>query len=247
MGKNRYHTDVERAQIVALHKNGLSQCQISKQIGVNSSSVQRTIRKFNSEGIYGNRKKSGRPRKTTARDNNTIKRIVARCPTSSCKKLRANLFRKGADLSISTISRKLSKEFGFKSCKPAKKPKLTPLMKRKRLEFAKKHLHWTFDDWGKVLLSDESAFQQLVVRHKHVRRPVAKRFDQKYTTATTKHPPSQMIWGAMSKNGTAGLYVLATGTTMNRPKYVELLKNKLLLHMTVHSTTIFMHDRAPCH
>ena len=28
---------------------------------------------------------------------------------------------------------------------------------------------------------------------------------------------------------------------------MELLKNKLLLHMTVHSTTIFMHDGAPCH
>ena len=54
-----------------------------------------------------------------------------------------------------------------------------------------------------------------------------------------------MIWGAISKNGTAGLYFLAPGTTMNGPKYVELLKNKLLLHMTVYSTTIFMHDGAP--
>ena len=34
---------------------------------------------------------------------------------------------------------------------------------------------------------------------------------------------------------------------MNAPKYAELLKNKLLLHMTVHSTTIFMHYGAPCH
>ena len=62
-----------------------------------------------------------------------------------------------------------------------------------------------------------------------------------------KHPSSQMIWGAMSKNGTAELCFLATGTTINGPKYVELLKNRLLLHMTVHSTTIFMHDGAPCH
>ena len=51
----------------------------------------------------------------------------------------------------------------------------------------------------------------------------------------------------MSKNRTAGLYFLAPGTTMNGPKYVKLPKNKLLLHMTVHSITIFMHDGAPCH
>ena len=73
MGKNQCHTDVEHPQIVALHKIGLFQCQISKQIGVNRPFVQRAIKKIISEGIYGNWKKSGRPRKTTAREDNTIK------------------------------------------------------------------------------------------------------------------------------------------------------------------------------
>ena len=100
MVKNRYHTDVERGQIVALHKNGLSQRQISKQLGINRSSVQRAIKKFATEGIFGNRKKSGRPRKTTARDDIVMKRFVARFPTSSCKKVRANLLRKETDVSI---------------------------------------------------------------------------------------------------------------------------------------------------
>ena len=75
MVKNRYHTDVECGQIIALHKNGLS--QISKQLGINRSSVQRPIKKFATEGIFGNRKKSGRPRKTTARDDIAMKRFVA--------------------------------------------------------------------------------------------------------------------------------------------------------------------------
>ena len=176
-----------------------------------------------------------------------MKRFVACSPTSSCKKVHANLLRKGTDVSISTVSRRLSKEFGLKSYKPAKKSKLTPIMKKKRLAFAKKHFHWTADNWGKVLFSDESTFQQFVVRHKHVRRPVEKRFDKKYTSATMKHPPSQMIWGAMSKNRTAGLYFLTPGTSMNGSKYVNLLKSKLLLHMSVHNTLIFMQDGAPCH
>ena len=108
MGENRYHTDVERAQMVALHKTGLSQHQISEQLGVSKSSVQRAIEKFNMEGIYGNRKKSGRSRKTTPRDDNTMKRIIARSPTSSCKKCCANLLRKATTVSsIRTISRRL--------------------------------------------------------------------------------------------------------------------------------------------
>ena len=57
---NRYHTDVERAQIVAFHKNGLSQRQISKQLSINRinrSSAQRAFKKFTKEGVYENRKK----------------------------------------------------------------------------------------------------------------------------------------------------------------------------------------------
>ena len=54
MTKNSYHTEVERAQIVALHKNGLSQCQISKQLSINKSFIQRAITKFKNKGIYSN-------------------------------------------------------------------------------------------------------------------------------------------------------------------------------------------------
>ena len=94
MCKNLYHTAVERAQIVALHTNGMSQHQILKQIGVNKSFVQRAIKKFNSEGIYGNRKKSGRLQKTTVRDDNTIKRIIVHSHSNTCKNLSVNLLRK---------------------------------------------------------------------------------------------------------------------------------------------------------
>ena len=56
-----------------------------------------------------------------------------------------------------------------------------------------------------------------------------------------------MIWGAMSKNGTAGLYFLDPGTIMNGAQYKELLNDKLKLHMEIQNTKIFMHDGAPCH
>ena len=66
MTKNSYHIEVECAQFVALHKNPLSHCQISKQLSITKSSIQRAITKFKNEEIYGNRKKSGRLRKTTS-------------------------------------------------------------------------------------------------------------------------------------------------------------------------------------
>ena len=56
-----------------------------------------------------------------------------------------------------------------------------------------------------------------------------------------------MICGAMSANGTAGIYFLKPGTTMDGAKYAELLRDKLPTHMTVHQSLIFMHGGAPCH
>ena len=34
---------------------------------------------------------------------------------------------------------------------------------------------------------------------------------------------------------------------MDGAKYAELLKDKLLTHMAIHQSLIFMHDGAPCH
>ena len=44
-----------------------------------------------------------------------------RSSTSICRKIRADLLKNGTDISISTVSRCLSKEFGLKSYKPAAK------------------------------------------------------------------------------------------------------------------------------
>ena len=43
---NSCHAQVERAQIVVLHKNGLPQRQINKELRIGKSSVQRAIAKF---------------------------------------------------------------------------------------------------------------------------------------------------------------------------------------------------------
>ena len=93
-----------------------------------------------------------------------------------------------------------------------------------------------------------STFQQFTVRKNHIRRPVGERFNAKYTISTpVKHPPTQMIWGAISANGTAGSYFLKPGTTVNGAKYAELLRDKLPTHTAIHQSLIFMHDGAPCH
>ena len=120
-------------------------------------------------------------------------------------------------------------------------------MKAKRLVLAKKYKEWVEARWSKVFFLDEFTIQQFAQRKPTVRRPVRTRFNNCYTQATVKHPPSVMILGAMSSNNTAGLFFLPIGTTMNGVRYRKILEDKLKLHMGIHECYVFVQDGASCY
>ena len=97
-----------------------------------------------------------------------------------------------------------------------------------------------------MLFSDKSTMQQFIPRKRHDRRPVGNRCDEKFTTATMKHPPTQTIWRAMSCFSYSGLHFILP-SHMYGHRYVELLNETLKLHMDIHTCTIFMHDGSSCH
>ena len=225
----------------------MNEKSVQRYVAARLLCIHTALEIFNKYGSYKDLNRSGRPKQTFPRDDLMIKRIAVRSPKSSLKKNCAALLGKGTDVHITTVSRRLRFEFCLKSYKPARKPRLTSLMKSKRLAFAKEHAAWSAEDWSKIMFSDECTLQQFAVRKKNVRRPVGKRFEERYTVSTMKHPLSQMVWGAFSKSGTAGLKFLPPGTAMNGSRYVDLLKEKLEMHMNIHRCTVFMHDGAPCH
>ena len=115
MGKKKSLSEVQRAQIVALHGQNLSERLISAQMGCSKTAVHQAIAKYQEDGSYTDRKRSGRQRVSTAREDNLMRRIVMRSPTSSMKKIKAELLRRGRKVSHMTVSRRLSKEFNLKS------------------------------------------------------------------------------------------------------------------------------------
>ena len=116
----------------ALYMERLSEKQISKRLQFSKSSVHRAIEKFKIHEIYNDIEKTGRPCKTSRRDEHAIRRAAMRSTISTCCKIRVNLLKNGTKISISTVSRRLSKGFDLKSYKPAEKPRLTSAMKKKR-------------------------------------------------------------------------------------------------------------------
>ena len=91
-------------------------------------------------------------------------------PTCSAKKIRADLNETGISVSRQTIIRRLVKEFDLRSRKPARKPRLTLKMKKKRFQFALQHKDWTCAQWCKALFSDKFTIQQFAARKRNFRR-----------------------------------------------------------------------------
>ena len=120
-------------------------------------------------------------------------------------------------------------------------------MKAKRLVFAKQYEDRNEAKRIKILFSDESIVQQFPQRKLTVRRPFQIRFNDCYTQATVKHPPSFMIWGTMSSNGIAGLFFLLIDTTMHNVRYRKILEDKLEIYVAIHECNMFMQNGALCH
>ena len=99
MGKNVPLSEVERAQIVALHKEGYSERLISQKMKKSKTAVHNAMAKFRNTGTYTTAEKSGRLRKTTPRDDHAIRRRAVRSPMSSASKIRSSMLAKGTDIS----------------------------------------------------------------------------------------------------------------------------------------------------
>ncbi len=61
--------------IVALHKNGVGWCKITKTLKLICSTVAKTIQRFNRTGSTQNRPRHGRPKKLSARAQHHIQRL----------------------------------------------------------------------------------------------------------------------------------------------------------------------------
>ena len=121
MGRKSSLTEVQRARIVLLNQEGYSERQISKAEKCSKTAVHNALAKFRNSGSNSDNKRSGRPRKTTARDDRLIRRVAVHSPQSSSKKMRSALLAHGTDVSCKTVKRRLTKNFGLKAFKPAKK------------------------------------------------------------------------------------------------------------------------------
>lgn len=135
----------KRAQIVILRQTNLSYRKIAGMIGVSIKGVHTVLKRYAETQSNADRKRSGRPRKTTRRDDTFIQTTSKRDRFKTAPDIRAeaNAFLP-QPISITTVRRRL-KEAGLNGRVAKRKPLLRAVNKQKHLEFAKKHRNWTID------------------------------------------------------------------------------------------------------
>lgn len=239
----------KRFEIIFLHNQGASSRKIASLVKCNQSTVVRIIKKYSEFGKIDDKPRSGRPKKTSVRDDAVLRRTSLADRSLNSTQL-TKIWSEATSISVctSTVRRKLI-SFGLRGCKARKKPLLSEKQRLNRLKWAREHLKWTTDQWQRVLFSDESTFN--INNHAgntYVRRFPGEEFSPKCIIPTIKHPTSVMVWGCMSSRGVGRLHIISG--MMNATKYIDVLQNKMLRSgkdLFGEESFQFQDDNAPCH
>ena len=161
MGRSRELPTETRSQIVLLRAEGYSMREIARRFRISVGTVSKTINRVLGTQSFASRPRSGRPRSTTNRTDNIIHRMAVVNPSVSSKGIRAEMAEMGLrPPSYRTISRRLREKYHLPCRRPARKPLLTSIQRKKRLNWARAHQHWTMEMWKSVLFSDETSISQ---------------------------------------------------------------------------------------
>ncbi len=141
MGKTADLTVVQKTTIDTLHKKGKTQKVIAKEDGCSQGSVSKHINR-EAKG----RKRCGRKKCTSNRDNRILERIVKQNPFKNVGEIHKEWTAAGVSASRTTAHRCMQ-DMGFSCRIPCVKPLLNNRQRQKRLVWAK---DWTAAEWSKV-------------------------------------------------------------------------------------------------
>jgi len=149
-------TSYERGQIVAHHDSGRTYKQVTRIIDISPNTIAKTIQKVSIRHHSISQPRSSRPSKTSPRDRRRVLYTVKKFPNASYAKIRTET---GIKVSDSTLYRILT-SFHIDHWITKKRPILTKDQVKVRLQWAEERKIWTFDDWKKVIFTDECSLER---------------------------------------------------------------------------------------
>ncbi|GFV42008.1 transposable element Tcb1 transposase [Trichonephila clavipes] len=152
----RRHLDAfTRGRIIGKLEEGRS---VAAEFGIAHSIVSRLWRQFHTTGTAIRGFSSGRPRGTTPTDDQYIVLQGRRNMRQTAEEIaRHTTQATGRPISRFTVARRLHGG-GLFARRPVRCVPLTPAHRRKRSLWCREHRNWRYNEWGRVLFTDESRF-----------------------------------------------------------------------------------------
>ena len=211
---------------------------------VSQRQVQRIRKRYEETGDVFDKPRSGRPRKTTAREDHLLAWKSKASPFSTAAELHET-WSPEIPMSTRTVCRILSRN-GLHGRISAQKPALNKRQLKNRVAFAKAHSlpkGWTLEKWQKVDFSDESSVELHHSRRKYCRRPTGARMDPRFTQKTVKLGGKIMVWGYIQYGGVRE--ICRVEGNINSLKYQEFLAASYIPNHK--RGQILQQDGAPSH
>ena len=157
----------------------------------------------------------------------------------------------GYDLTVQTAVNVL-KSMNFHAAIKQKKPLLSPKHMEKRLKWAKRHQHWTEDDWKRVVFSDETEINIWGSDGcKYFWSRPGDELKPHHIDVTVKHGGgSLMMWGCITYGGPGYACQVYDGT-MKAEDYQHILgttyMDSIEYYGLAHKDIYFQQDNDPKH
>lgn len=238
MPRAKYLTDLEKAQIEFLRRQGLSNRQIAKEIGRSATVVDNFVAKGEN---YGKKAATKGNTKISKRQKNQLFALA------STGKLTTNEMIKELGLPIKKVQAAniLTSSGRFKYAKRMKIPSLKPQHTEARLAWARKHMTWT-TEWTNVVFSDEKKFNldgpDGFQYYWHDLRK-----DPQFFKKRNFGGGSLMLWAAFSMHGRT--HLCKCDGRMDSKKYINMLETELITFTDdkMDGDFIFQQDNAAIH
>jgi transposase len=216
-------SDADRWTVILWHKEGLNTADIQHKTGFNRLFIDRWIKKFEAGLAIEEEKRSGRPRKRTARLEGVIERKMRGKKRRSSRIVARDLKRrKMADIGYKTVQR-AARDRGLRPFRRAKSSRLTEKQKMDRLEFAKANRQ---KDWRLVVFSDEHKFKQFKGGNPQHDIVWAKSVNEVPVKEVERWGLTVDVWAGISSRGKTKLFIYEGGLAAKA--YQHILEQGLI-------------------
>jgi transposase len=244
--KKRKMTNEEKLKIVVLDEQKMSARQIARNMGFDHRNISRFLKRYNQTKCIERQPGPDRKRKLKPRDERRVVQEVVKDRFISIAKIRREL--ELDHVSNWTIGRVIKRETGMQSCFALNKPFISDKNRKRRLEWCEIHKDWTFDQWKRVIFSDESPYTLRIRCRRRCWRKPGERYKNACLRKTVKHDQKVMVWGCFAAHG-VGIITWIKGI-MRKEHYEDILNDSMIPSANLlfgDDNFIFQQDNDPKH